>query len=317
LLLEGLKNILIWSGLLQSLQFVLNGMGESISAAFDNTDEGSDPITLLGNANSTLTPLLAKLGLSWPIELQKLVDITKEKNTTLTPDDLFVVGYQRLILKVVLNVFAPFVALNSLDKDIQAQIVWYQTNDTIVLQDAWNDTSSPNLEKVVDTIAAPQVQSARSIMALCGGTLVFLALLNVTQAWPKDRYAWGSFLSRLIMGLILTALLALNIGSNQDYSLNEDSDRPPVWRWLDDLWAIPTLAIALGLQGVIDHVLLHYAVKAADAAAPVDPIFSSESGYPLQKLHTAESDYSYNPVSSGTAKEDEAFENESSRLKTM
>ncbi|KDQ12368.1 hypothetical protein BOTBODRAFT_189351 [Botryobasidium botryosum FD-172 SS1] len=147
----------------------------------------------------------------------------------------------------------------------------------------------------------------------------FLITRHKFQSTSLDRYVWGSsVLSRLITSLILTALLGpLNIGPNQDYSLDEDSDGPPVWSWLDVLWAIPMLAIALGLQGFIYHVLLYYAVKAADAAAPVDPIFSSEPGYPLQKLHTAESDYSYNPVSPGTAKEDEAFENESSRLKTM
>jgi len=40
-------------------------------------------------------------------------------------------------------------------------------------------------------------------------------------------------------------------------------------------------------------------------------------GYPLEKTQSKESDYSYNPVSPGTGKEDVVFEAESSRLKTM
>jgi len=317
LLLEGLKNVLLWTSLLESLITVLNGMGESISAAFANASSGSDPIALLGTANHTLIPLMDRLGFSWPVELDKLVNITKERNTTFTPDDLFVIGYQRLILRVCLSVFARFVPLDSLDDSLQSQITWYMTNDTVALQDGINPDTSPNLEQVVDTLASPQVQSARSIMALCGGTLVFLALLNVTQAWPKDRYAWGSFLSRMSMGLILTFLLVLNFGPNQDYSvLYVNEDGPAVWKWLDSFWALPTLAIALALQGIIDHVLLYYAVKSADSA-PADPIFPMSPGYPLEKTQSKESDYSYNPVSPGTGKEDVVFEAESSRLKTM
>lgn len=42
--------------------------------------------------------------------------------------------------------------------------------------------------KILDSLADSLVQSARYIMALCGGTLIFLALLNVTQAWPKGKF---------------------------------------------------------------------------------------------------------------------------------
>lgn len=57
------------------------------------------------------------------------------------------------------------------------------------------------------------------------------------------------------MGTILVLLLSLNAGGNQHYSVYYlNTGGAGVWLWLDSFWVLPTLAIALGLQGIIDHV---------------------------------------------------------------
>ncbi|KAG8700142.1 hypothetical protein FRC08_004875, partial [Ceratobasidium sp. 394] len=94
-----------------------------------------------------------------------------------------------------------------------------------------------------------------------GIVLIFLSFINVTQEWPKDRYAWGSVLSRFINGFILLSLLFLNIGSGT-YLM--DTSSTGIWAWLDSYWTLPTLALSLFLQTVIDHILLVLSVWSAD-----------------------------------------------------
>ncbi|KAG9123171.1 hypothetical protein FRC07_000149 [Ceratobasidium sp. 392] len=43
-----------------------------------------------------------------------------------------------------------------------------------------------------------------------------------------------------------------------------DSDAVNVWDWLDSYWTLPTLAISLFLQTVVDHILLVLSVRSAD-----------------------------------------------------
>lgn len=80
-------------------------MVEVINTAL-SSDASDNVITLLGAANHTLIPLLDKVGLSWPTELGKIASITGKNGTNITSDEYFYIGYQRLILRVSLSIFA-------------------------------------------------------------------------------------------------------------------------------------------------------------------------------------------------------------------
>jgi len=169
----------------------------------------------------------------------------------------------RLMMNLTVTIFEGF-GPDNIDASGKVAVFEYLHNDTLAAADADSDYI-PNFMNVVNILAAPQVSGARWISALAGGTLIFLALINVAQEWPKDRYSWGSVLSRFINGFILLMLLLLNINSGQ-YQVGMSSDGPTVWAWLDSYWTLPTLALSLVAQAIIDHGLLLLSVRSADRA---------------------------------------------------
>lgn len=66
--------------------------------------------------------------------------------------------------------------------------------------------------KILDSLADSLVQSARYIMALCGGTLIFLALLNVTQAWPKGKFRTKYYIGQHSLTMYNNFIRSLRVG---------------------------------------------------------------------------------------------------------
>ncbi|KAF8597706.1 hypothetical protein BDV93DRAFT_610239 [Ceratobasidium sp. AG-I] len=310
LLLEGLKNLLIYSILYNSLGFVIDKFNMNFEKAASTSD--SEFIDIL---NESMTPFLAKIGLSWEAEWKPVYDALTETGG----EEKFFIDLYRLMMNITVKVFDSFDPEN-ITPSGRIAVLKYLRNDSLPLGDSDPKVNGiPNFMAVVNALAEPQIKGARWISGLAGGTLIFLACINVTQSWPKgqfysfclqapdklrfiraDRYSWGSVLSRLINGCILLGLLLMNINSgDHQHILYGDTT---VRGWLYSNWALPTLALSLVVQTIIDHVLLVFSVRSADRAnepacqpSTLDPLRAGENG--AYNLPMATSDLTATPAS--------------------
>ncbi|CAE6444567.1 unnamed protein product [Rhizoctonia solani] len=259
LLMEGLKNLLLYTILYNSIEFTITQFINFLSEA----NKAADLVEMSTILNRTMTPFLAKIGFSWDDGWNKVISKVQTSNSTQQQEieNIYVGEMYRLLMNLTVQVFKQFES-DDQSPGAELALLQYLRNDTVVQMDV-ADSNMFEFGKVLVTIAEPHVQGARWISALAGGTLIFLALINVTQSWPKDRYAWGSAISRFLNGTILLALLFMNVGSGEYNGL---SNNGVIWAWLDSFWALPTLAFSLVAQTIIDHVLLVLAVRSADRA---------------------------------------------------
>ncbi|KAH7333927.1 hypothetical protein B0J17DRAFT_118509 [Rhizoctonia solani] len=263
LLMEGLKNLLLYTILFNSIEFTFTrflGFLEAATAA-------DDMITTL---NQTMTPFLAKIGFSWDDGWTQVMKVAEAaaNNTTADPKAAFATAFTGEMYRLLLNMTVQVVkTFENEDQSPAAElaVLQYLHNETVIGFDTVDGANSnlPELGKVLASLLKPHVQGARWISALAGGTLMFLALINVTQSWPKDRYAWGSAISRSLNGAILLSLLFMNVGSGE---FNDLSPKGAIWYWLDSFWALPTLAFSFMGQAIVDHILLVLSVRSADRA---------------------------------------------------
>ncbi|KAG9078266.1 hypothetical protein FS749_009750 [Ceratobasidium sp. UAMH 11750] len=258
LLMEGLKNLLLYSILYNSYSFVIHTFSNNLIAAA----AAPDGETMIQVLNTTMTPFLAKIGFSWEVGWSQVWSMMQAAPAGAETEKAYYIGMYRLLMNITTVVFDQFQSDGPGKGSAEGQVAVfdYLHNDTLVALDIPTD-SLPHFMNVVSILARPQVQGARWISGLAGIVLIFLSFINVTQEWPKDRYAWGSVLSRFINGLILLCLLLLNIGSGT-YLM--DTSSTGIWAWLDSYWTLPTLALSLFLQTVIDHILLVLSVWSAD-----------------------------------------------------
>ncbi|KAG9093774.1 hypothetical protein FRC06_011377 [Ceratobasidium sp. 370] len=259
LLLEGVKNQLLLSSFMNSANYLLDQTDAVLAS--DSLDDAQ--------FNNTLRPLLLKCGMTWDDQFQKLVDLFKQnmtaKNTTelddATQTDIVTVWYLRLQMATTLNTYINFMDNDTIDDDVQETIARYQTDYAFTYQDA-NGTPEIFRGFVWDLIKNI-VTNARYITALSGLTFICLATLNLIQSWPRDRFQWASIISRYAMGVVMIMLLMLNIGKYQTYFIPDEasiSQRAGVFNWVDSNWVLPTIALAYGIQFVIDTALVYAAV---------------------------------------------------------
>ncbi|GAB1522060.1 hypothetical protein RhiTH_005166 [Rhizoctonia solani] len=256
LLMEGLKNLLLYTILYTSLEFTITKF-----TTFLNDANQGDPSQMIDTLNKTMTPFLAKIGFSWDDGWKHVME-TAGSGTQDEFENLFVNYLMSMALDWTLSYYLQEFESDDQSPATELAILQYLRNDSVIHRDVL-DVNLPEFGKVLTTMAEPHVQGARWINALAGGALICLALINITQSWPKDRYAWGSAISRFLNGTILLTLLFMNVDSG-DYSMA--SSDGAIWAWLDSFWALPTLAFSLLAQAIVDHMLLVLAVRSADRA---------------------------------------------------
>ncbi|KAJ1303927.1 hypothetical protein OPQ81_008338 [Rhizoctonia solani] len=262
LLMEGLKNLLLFTILYNSIEFTITRFLAYLETAAHKPSYDEMATAL----NLTMTPFLAKIGFSWDDGWQKVMLASyAAANGT---DEEFLRAFSGEMYRLLMNMTVQVVKqFESDDQSPRAElaILQYLRNDSVVAIDTANGANSkmPEFVKVLIALCEPHVQGARWISALAGGTLIFLALINITQSWPKDRYAWGSAISRFLNGTILLGLLFMNVGSG---GFEDLEPKGAIWAWLDSFWALPTLAFSLLAQAIVDQILLILAVRSADRA---------------------------------------------------
>ncbi|CAE6459156.1 unnamed protein product [Rhizoctonia solani] len=237
LLMEGLKNLLLYTILYNSVEFTIKQFTKFLNEA-NQAPTLAEMSTVL---NQTMTPFLAKIGFSWDDGWGKVMTKLRAINSTQEQEieNVYVGEMYRLLMNLTVHAFRQF---ESEDKSPAAElaILQYLHNDTVVRIDI-ADLDIPEFGKVIVALAEPHVQGARWIY----------------------RYAWGSAISRFLNGTILLTLLFMNIGSG-DY--NGLANNGAIWAWMDSFWALPTLAFSLLAQAIVDHMLLVLSVRSADRA---------------------------------------------------
>ncbi|KAG9101547.1 hypothetical protein FRC06_002831, partial [Ceratobasidium sp. 370] len=266
LLLEGVKNQLLLSSFLNSATYLIEQTTNLIYS-----DGDFDAVAF----NNTMRPLMLKAGMTFDSQWAKLVDLINQNMTATNVTDLDDqtlaeiqgVWYYRLEMMSILNTYINFMDNETIADNVQQNINKYQNDYAYVYQ-----ANQPEilLGFIWDLIHA-SVNNARYIMGLCGLTFICLATLNIIQSWPRDRFHWASIISRYIMGFCMVLLVLLNVGKYQTYFQPvdvPDKDRAAIFNWIDANWVLPTLALAYGVQFIVDTALVYAAVWFGRKAHP-------------------------------------------------
>ncbi|KAG8788597.1 hypothetical protein FRC12_014402 [Ceratobasidium sp. 428] len=121
-------------------------------------------------------------------------------------------------------------ARNNSESTLQVANVWVLREAMEIALNMFLDALVPSYQQkpilagIYNDLVGPSIIEGRYIVAMCGGTLVSLATLNLIQSWPRDRFLWGSIISRYAIGIIMIFLLLLNIGHDQTYFIPEGSE---------------------------------------------------------------------------------------------
>ncbi|CAE6514184.1 unnamed protein product [Rhizoctonia solani] len=265
LLLEGVKNQLLLSSYLGSVYYIISGISDAIGI--------QDPAQL----NATMRPLLLQAGVSFDQEYAGLMGMVSsnlshyetlaDETATSFINEITKVWYLKIQLSATLNTYLTFMDNDTIPDDIYSAIRRYQNDYNYTLEDVQtamtSDTAAlPHYGQIWEQLLKPSISNARYIMAMCGTTLIFLASLNLIQAWPRDRFHWASIFSRYTTGICMLLLLLLNVGPVQTYVVWDETKyahRAGVFKWIDASCVLPTLALAYMIQFVIDTALVYAA----------------------------------------------------------
>ncbi|KAG9079389.1 hypothetical protein FS749_008562 [Ceratobasidium sp. UAMH 11750] len=225
--------------------------------------------------------ILLQGGMSFNDEYAALMDLINrtissdpgnlpEVDSDLVVNELLGVWYLRLHLKGIFNTYIMFMDNDSIPDTTHQTVRKYLDDYNYTLEDSRSAlTTNGNpllLFQILDELMYPSLNNLRYIMAMCGGTFITLASLNLIQAWPRDRFHWASILSRYAMGTVMLLLLLLNLGNSQTYAelaYTTQSQRAGLLRWADAGMVLPTLALAYITQFIIDTVLVYLAVRSS------------------------------------------------------
>ncbi|CAE6476045.1 unnamed protein product [Rhizoctonia solani] len=250
----GVKNQLLLVNFLNSVDYIMLGISKSIKIA----DEAQ--------LNATMRPLLLQAGLSFDREYSKLDDMISSNfsqyaslpNETATAfgDEITQVWYLRIQLSATLNTYLNYMENDTIPETVYSTIRSYQTDYNFTLEDlkvskATNPPQLPHFGQIQEALVEPSIGNARYIMAMCGTTFIFLASLNLIQAWPRGKFG------PIPLGF---SLQSLHNGSYVGWNEQQLSRRAGVFKWIDATCVLPTLALAYAIQFIIDNALVYAAV---------------------------------------------------------
>lgn len=262
LLLEGVKNQLLLSSFLNSFLYLSRKTEEIL-----NLDGMSDE-----KFEEALRPILLKVGLSFKDQWQRLEDLLQANMTGTNATELdgqtvieiTTVWYLRMQMSSIVNTYITFMDNDTIADDVQKTFSRYQNDYAFTFQDLDNVST---LQGVIWDLIHASVNNARYISGLCGMTFICLATLNLIQSWPRDRFHWASIISRYLMGFCMLMLLLLNIGKYQTFfpepgpnGEDRSNEAAGVLKWIHGNWVLPTLALAYGIQFIVDTALVYIAV---------------------------------------------------------
>ncbi|KAG9088584.1 hypothetical protein FRC06_001957, partial [Ceratobasidium sp. 370] len=121
LLMEGLKNLLLYSTLYNSYEFVILTFSKNLVAAA----AAPDAETMLRTLNETMTPFLAKIGFSWELGWSRVSAMMAAAPAGAEREQAYYIGMYRLLMNVTTAVFDQFHSEDSDKRPAKGQVAIY------------------------------------------------------------------------------------------------------------------------------------------------------------------------------------------------
>ncbi|KAG9019437.1 hypothetical protein FRB90_002260 [Tulasnella sp. 427] len=247
MLLEGIKNLFLYTNVIKAVLVIQAAFGE-IGRSADKND-GNFP------EHPRLEVLLQPLKLSWQQELQDL-----HAAAAAHPDDPLTAASAQLFRWVVTVVHSIYLLFNE-EPDPEAEFKFHKyisSDDKFVVNDWENDGGAA--EGFSRRYSELMSYTAHWLLAVAGILLICMAIVNIMERRPKNRFAWAYSLNRIVIGLILV-FVGAGTSKLQD-NLN----------WL--FWIMPLVAICYAIATGIDLVILKLSrrsIKKKEGAFPGGP----------------------------------------------
>ncbi|KAH7338462.1 hypothetical protein B0J17DRAFT_718118 [Rhizoctonia solani] len=237
-------------------------------------------------SNGSIIEKMVKYNVSWTREYDELeknvsrwssvrADISSPLSIQ-QKKELFI-WHWRLSLRILVNLHAMFMGSNSVPAETEIRIDDYYRNSTLPQHDhdvGSDSLASSNYYSILEEMLKHSVQSARYIMALAGVIFILLGALDVAHSKPRDRFQCGTIISRFLMGCVFLLLLLLNLGEHQQLWVNkgEEHKQAGVFSWISSYWVLPTLALAFGVQCLIETTLVWLAALVRERGQPLSNV---------------------------------------------
>ncbi|CAE7146740.1 unnamed protein product [Rhizoctonia solani] len=270
LLLQGVKNQFLLTSFLSTAR--------TIAADLDHLDKELLVIWAQPGirSNATIIRRLVNYGISWSQEYDMLLhNMTNGgalPTNTSAPlsneqkEDLYI-WHWRLSLRALMRIHGIFMGQNGVPKHTQARIDDYYQNATAPRQDHYTPEDAfadLNYYQILEEVLEHSVQSARYITAVAGSIFILLGILELAHSVPRDRFQGGAIICRFAMGWAFLFLLLLNIGKRQSLWVNrgQEYEQAGVYLWISSYWVLPTIALAFGIQSLIETASpIHYCLR--------------------------------------------------------
>ncbi|KAG9019442.1 hypothetical protein FRB90_002265 [Tulasnella sp. 427] len=246
MLLEGIKNLFLYTNVIKAISVIQAAFVEI--GQFEDKNNGTDP------EHPRLEALLQPLKLSWQQELQDI-----QTAAAAHPDDPDTASSAQLYRWVVTIVHSIYLLFND-EPDPEAEFKFnnfISSNDTYVVSDIDSGEVAYAFQDRYNELMS---YTAHWLLAVAGTLLICMAIVNIMERRPKNRYAWAYSLNRISIGIILI-LVGAGTSKSQD---NID--------WL--FWITPLVAICYAIATGIDLVILKLSrrsIKKKEDAFPGGP----------------------------------------------
>ncbi|QRW20612.1 transmembrane protein [Rhizoctonia solani] len=242
----------------------------------------------LWETNPTIKEFMFARKIIWSDEYQKLIEARGNSTNSQEWTENVHAWTSRLSLTIA------SMGKDGVPENVQTLVdTYYNVNSTFLNQDLRLQNQDPRLSmysKILIELMDGSLQSARYILIFAAAILISLGLQSLAHSEIKanDPYQRAVITCRLIMGIVLSLLLLLNLGKYDDFFVpsNKLSQRIGVFQWLEAFWVLPTIAIAYGIQFLIEVTLTRFMDttkenkrKNSDTEAARPPNLTSQSYY--------------------------------------
>ncbi|KAG9042154.1 hypothetical protein FS837_011229 [Tulasnella sp. UAMH 9824] len=190
MLLEGVKNVFLYVNLLGATVLMREAFEELMNSANEDWVFPEHP---------RIETLLLPLKMSWA---QQNLDFKRAVMSE--PDDSFVAPLAQVIRwyeTILHNIYLLFI--DEQDPEAEYEFSKYiSSNDTVIYKDAMEDDQAA-VSRFTDRYEEIMGYSILWVLAVSGTLLFCMAILNVMQRRPRNRFAWAYAFNRAIIGSIL------------------------------------------------------------------------------------------------------------------
>ncbi|KIO30446.1 hypothetical protein M407DRAFT_20506 [Tulasnella calospora MUT 4182] len=225
MLLEGIKNMFIATNVLGAIEL----LGDSLVKVVEfGTETGEFP------KHPRMEALLLPVKMSWQQEVEDLTKLINEDT-----DDSYTAAIAQICRWFATGIHNIFLANPEAEFEFSNYI---SSNDSVISDDFGGDDVLMTQFSV--RYGKLMTYSHHWLLAMAGTVLLCMAILNVMQRRPSNRFAWGYSFNRAVIGSIL-----ILIGGVTRKSVI------PVY------WLVPTITLVYSTAALVDWVVLFLSIR--------------------------------------------------------